>query len=98
MKMTILPAALFTIVGLFSSTSQANPQSYLWSEPLPAAANIQLARSNGQSLNEAVRSVKKETGGRILSAKTINENGKRIHKIKVLLPSKKVRVFKINAQ
>ena len=50
-----------------------------------------------QNLNNAVQSVKQETGGRILSAKTVNKNGKRVHKIKVLLPSGKVQVFSVKA-
>jgi len=56
------------------------------------------AQNKNQSLNSAVRSVKKRTGGRILSAKTIVRNGQRFHKIKVLLPSGKVQTFKIKAQ
>ena len=75
-------------ITLMSSVSQATPLSSLY---------IQLAQ-NEQSLNDAVQSIKQETGGRILSAKTIDKNGQRIHKIKVLLPSGKVQVFSVNAQ
>lgn len=98
MKTTTLPAMLFILTGLFSSISQATPQSNSWQKPLLSSSYIQLAQSSNKTLNEAVESVKQETGGRILSAKTVNKDGKRIHKIKVLLPSGKVRVFKINAQ
>ena len=60
--------------------------------------NQAFAQNNQNSnLNSAVQSVKQQTGGRILSAKTVNKNGKRVHKIKVLLPSGKVQVFSVKA-
>lgn len=82
--------ALFSLLALlFSPVSQANPQL--------SSTYIQLAQNN-QSLDTAVQSIKQKTGGRILSAKTVTKNGQRVHKIKVLLPSGKVQVFKITAQ
>ena len=47
---------------------------------------------NAKSLEQAVQQVKQQTGGRILSAKTDNKGN---HKIKVLLPSGKVKTVKI---
>lgn len=94
MKYTTLSAILIIFIGLLSSISQASsPTNSLVSSP-----TIQLAQNNNQSLNNAVRSVKQRTGGRILSAKTVGKNGRRVHKIKVLLPSGKVQTFTINAQ
>lgn len=82
--------ALFSLLALlFSPVSLANPQL--------SSTYIQLAQNN-QSLDTAVQSIKQKTGGRILSAKTVTINGQRVHKIKVLLPSGKVQVFKITAQ
>ena len=52
----------------------------------------------GVSLNEAVRQVQRETGGRVLSADTINQGGRTVHRIKVLTPSGQVRVVVIDAQ
>ncbi|MCW8899419.1 MAG: hypothetical protein OQK75_08505 [Gammaproteobacteria bacterium] len=89
MKNSISPVIFFILISLMSAVSQANPQ-----RPSPY---IQLAQAS-QNLDSAVQSVKQQTGGRILSAKTINKNGLRVHKIKVLLPSGKVQVFSINAQ
>lgn len=68
--------------------------------PLSAtAANAapRLLASNGMSLDAAVRQVKQQTGGRILSAETIERNGNRVHRIKVLLPDGTVRVMTFNA-
>lgn len=56
---------------------------------------LQLVKNEQQSLNKAVNKIKKQTGGRILSAKTVNQKGQPVHHIKVLLPSGKVRIFKV---
>ena len=64
---------------------------------LQASATIQLANNN-EGLDNAVQTIKEKTGGRILSAKTVNKNGSRVYKIKVLLPSGKVQTFKVSAQ
>lgn len=56
---------------------------------------LRLAQNTQQGLNSAVQRIKKQTGGRILSAKTINNHGQTIYKIKVLLPSGKVRIFTV---
>ena len=88
MKYSLLPALFFIIVAFISPLNQASAQ--------PSHGYIQLAQS-GQSLESAVQSIKQKTGGRILSTKTVNKNGKRAHKIKVLLPSGKVQVFRVNA-
>ena len=56
-----------------------------------------LLASNGMSLDAAVRQVRQQTGGRILSAETVQGNGGRIHRIKVLLPDGTVRIMTFNA-
>ena len=53
---------------------------------------------SGVSLNEAVQQVKRETGGRVLSADTVNQGGRTVHRIKVLTPSGQVRVVVVDAQ
>ena len=63
---------------------------------------LHLARRNsengGISLNEAVRRVQHDTGGRVLSAETQQQGGRTVHRIKVLTPSGHVRVYSIDAQ
>ncbi len=58
------------------------------------APNITFAAS----LNEAVQQVQRETGGRVLSADTVNQGGRTVHRIKVLTPSGQVRIVTIDAQ
>lgn len=52
----------------------------------------------GVSLNDAVRQAQRETGGRVLSAETVRQGGRTVHRIKVLTPSGQVRVVVIGAQ
>lgn len=49
------------------------------------------------SLDEAVQRVRRETGGRILAAETVRKDGIPAHRIKVLMPSGRVRVFYVDA-
>lgn len=57
---------------------------------------IQVARRGGDSgvsLNEAVQQAQQQSGGRVLSADTVNQGGRAVHRIKVLTPSGQVRVY-----
>ncbi len=54
-------------------------------------------RRRALSLDEAAAQVGRETGGRILSARTLRENGRLMHRIKVLTPEHRVRVIEIDA-
>lgn len=81
----ILLTLFFLALTIFSTFSQAKP---------PKAYTA----DNDQSLSHAVKKVKKRTGGRVLSADTIDKNGHQLHRIKVLLPNGKVRIVKINTE
>jgi uncharacterized membrane protein YkoI len=41
--------------------------------------------------------VRRATHGRILSAETISQQGRHVHRIKVLTPDNRVRIIMINA-
>ena len=49
------------------------------------------------TLEEAVEQVRRETGGRVLSAKTVHEGKLIVHRIKVLTPQKQVQIHEIEA-
>ena len=52
---------------------------------------------DGMTLDEAVRKVRRETGGRILSARTVtNKEGDTVHRIKVLTPDNRVMIYEID--
>ena len=87
MKYSLIFTLLTISIGLVSPVQASSEKTF---QPY-------LLAWAGQSLDSAVQSVKEKTGGRILSTKTVNANGKRVHKIKVLLPSGQVQVFHIDA-
>jgi len=49
---------------------------------------------NGMSLSQAIESVRRQTGGQIVSATTKVKNGRETHHIKVLTKDGKVRTFR----
>jgi len=59
---------------------------------------LKVSQNRYQDLDQAVQKIKRKTGGRILSAKTVGRAGNKQHVIKVLMPSGKVRVFRVNAR
>jgi uncharacterized membrane protein YkoI len=56
------------------------------------------ARHDGISLDEAVARVRRDTGGRVLSAEARENRGRTRYRIKVLLPDGSVRVVNVDAQ
>jgi len=87
--------ALFLIVTTFIIAGAPGPV-------IAANEYHRIARQGGGdagvSLNEAVQQVKRNTGGRVLSADTVHRNGRRVHRIKVLTPSGQVRIVSVDAQ
>ena len=57
-----------------------------------------IAQSSGKSLSEAVEQVRRQTGGRILSAETRVEGGREVHHIKVLTDDGKVKTHKVQGR
>lgn len=71
----------------------------------PAAAQefdidrlIEVAQNDGMSLSQAVESVRRKTGGRIISAETKRNGGREVHHIKVLTEDGKVRTHKVQGR
>jgi len=84
---------------LLAGAAQARPT---WNDDQPHryaenSFNHKPPPQQGISLNAAVAQVQRETGGRILSAETVNKGGHRVHRIKVLTPDKRVRIINVDA-
>ena len=62
------------------------------------ARPIVIAQNSGKSLSEAVEQVRRQTGGRILSAETRVEGGREVHHIKVLTDDGKVKTHKVQGR
>lgn len=65
----------------------------LWVIPVYAANN-----KTPVSLEQASESIRKQSKGKVLSAKTTNFNGQRQHRIQVLTPSGRVKIFQVPAK
>ena len=59
------------------------------------AGLLVIAQNSGKSLSQAVEQVRRQTGGRILSAETRIEGGREVHHIKVLTEDGKVKTHKV---
>ena len=59
---------------------------------------LQVTQGNGMTLSQAIESVRKRTGGRVVSAETKVSNGREVHHIKVLTEDGKVRTHKVNGR
>ena len=83
---------MIALLALMAGTVQAAP---VWEAQgfahRPVADNGSAKR--GKSLDQAVKDVRRQTGGRILSAETQGSE----HRIKVLTPDNRVRIVRVPA-
>ncbi len=77
----------------------------VWAAVLPVEARRderssrrEATRQDGLSLDEAVARVRRDTGGRVLSAEARENRGRTTYRIKVLLRDGSVRVVNVDAQ
>jgi len=77
----------------------------VWAAVLPVEARRderssrrEATRQDGLSLDEAVARVRRDTGGRVLSAEARENRGRTTYRIKVLLRDGAVRVVNVDAQ
>lgn len=83
---TALLLLLALAAGVTTGAASAAPGRY-------DGGFISVAQGGGMSLDQAVAQVRRETGGRILSAETVRNNGRKVHRIKVLTDGNKVRII-----
>jgi hypothetical protein len=59
---------------------------------------VALAQRQGGvcSLDQAVQQVRRTTNGRVLSAQTVTQQGRRVHRVKVLTDDGRVRTVEMN--
>ena len=61
-----------------------------------AGQPILVVQQDGMSLSQAIESVRRRTGGRVVSAETKVQGGREVHHIKVLTKDGKVKTHKVN--
>lgn len=64
----------------------------------PASSDASVQQSNGPTLSQAVEQVRRQYGGRIISAETRRSGGREVHHIKVLTQDNKVKTVKVNGR
>jgi len=52
---------------------------------------------NGVDLDSTVERIRKETGGRVLHAETMNNQGNREHRVRIITDRGKVRRYRVDA-
>ncbi len=73
----------------------------VWEDPVPgrgAPPEVRELAAAGISLQQAVRKVRRRTGGRVLSAGVSKVDGNPVYRIKVLMPGGRVRVVLVDAR
>lgn len=91
-RFSVLTAALPLLLGIMSGAGV--PATAAVHPPAP----VLLAQSQVRvSLGEAVERVVRQTGGQIISAKTITRQGRTVHRIRVLVSEGRVRVYEVDA-
>ena len=55
-------------------------------------------QADGMSLSQAIESVRRRTGGKVVSAETRVQGGREVHHIKVLTKDGKVKTHKVNGR
>ena len=59
---------------------------------------LQIVFSDGLTLSQATAKIRKQTGGKIVSAETKVQGGREVHHIKVLTKDGKVKTHKVNGK
>lgn len=63
-----------------------------------AVAGAETLQSNGKTLSEAVAEVRRQYGGRIISAETQRRGNREVHVIKVLTQDNKVKTVRVQGR
>ena len=63
-----------------------------------SARDRSVQKGDGMSLSEAIESVRRQTGGRIVSATTKVSGNREVHHIKVLMKDGKVKTVKVSGR
>lgn len=94
MRNLLITVALCALLSPALATARGAGSGAAEAPDAPAAATFQ---SRGMSLEEAVRKVRRDYGGRIVSAETRGSGDRRVHVIKVLTREGRVRTVRIRA-
>jgi uncharacterized membrane protein YkoI len=83
---------------MLAARPKPTPEPAFRTESVVAAPAQNINPSARISLQQAIEIVQMRYPGRVVGAKTINENGREIHEIRVLGDENRVRTVRIDAQ
>ena len=98
LALTVLALAAAAIVPLPADALELDAQPGARQARFEGEPLLRVVQQNGMSLSEAIESVRRRTGGRIVSAETKVQGGREVHYIKVLTKDGKVRTHKVNGR
>ena len=90
----LLLAGLLAVGGPGTPAAMAAAGSG-WTTPRETLAQV---HSENVSLDQAVRMVRERSGGRVLRAETRRQNGRAVHRIRVLSDDGRVRTYVVDAE
>jgi uncharacterized membrane protein YkoI len=93
LALAALPAARAEAFDLEQALRDLQPQA-----SSVRAEEYRVADDKGETLSEAIESVRRKTDGRIVSAETKVSNGREMHHIKVLTKDGKVKTYKVQGR
>ncbi len=94
MKFKTLALLILSLFAFAAMAQDADASAY---SNQPDNQRLLLTQKHEITLDKAAAKVRKETGGRVLSARSQNRNGRTIHRIKVLMPSGHVKIVRVDA-
>jgi uncharacterized membrane protein YkoI len=90
-------AATLVLVCLLAAPALHAQNGGPWSQGFAPEPQRQDRGAPAVSLEQAVRRIEAETGGRVLSADSEYRDGRLVHRIKVLTADRRVRTYTVDA-
>ena len=87
-------AALLPLTASASDLEEALREQHVQYQ---GSSELRVSQRGGMSLAQATESVRRRTGGRVLSAETKIQGGREVHHIKVIKDGK-VKTYKVNGR
>ncbi|MCW8918315.1 MAG: hypothetical protein OQL08_05820 [Gammaproteobacteria bacterium] len=93
---------LALLLCLLASGASAQPWGGSWQNAQNGTVTVEDLMGSDDprlqiTLDQATATVRRETGGRVLSASTVREGGLFVHRIKVLTPQNQVQIHEVEA-
>ena len=96
--LTLLVSAAAAILPLRADAFDLEANLKALHAQYPGEPRLQVAQNDGMSLSEAIESVRRRTGGRVVSAETKVQGDREVHYVKVLTKDGKVKTHKVNGR